>query len=103
MNCLSKRPPQESEADLDMSFVIHKIRILSVRPGYEATLEEQVKRLCTKPNPKPEKPLDRDAPKKPAEPLGYRLLTQSPAPSCSSFLHDAYDLGDMAKLTRNKM
>jgi hypothetical protein len=103
MSYLSKRPPLESEDELDMSFVIHKIRILSVRPGSDPTLEEQVKRVCIKPKPKAEKQLEKDTPKKPAEQLGYRLLGQGTAPSCSSFLRDAYDLGDIAKLTRNKM
>jgi hypothetical protein len=103
MNYLSKRAPLESEDELSMSFIIHKIRILSIEPIAEATLEEQIKRVCIKPLTKAEKHIERDVPKKSAHIPGYRLLTQSVAPSCSSFLRDAYKLGDMAKLSRNKM
>ncbi len=101
MSYLSKRAPVDSEDELNMSYIIHKIRILSIDSDSEATLEEQVRRVCIKQLVKADRPLERDAPKK--EQPGYRLLGQSIAPSCSSFLRDAYDLGDIAKLTRNKM
>lgn len=103
MSYLSKRKPEESEEELNMSYLIHKIRILSIDSASGGSLEDQMKRVCIRQQPKAERQADRDSTKKPAETAGYRLVAHNPAPSCSSFLRSAYDLGDMAKLTRNKM